>query len=183
MTDDELIRLLEERDESALVELERKYYPFCRAVAEKILDDPEDVKEVVNDSFFDIWNSIPPAKPDNFHAYLATVVRHNAISLYRKNHNQKNQAVSNALPLDDFADRHCTDDNTVERIAISGAMDRFLDGLAEKQRLVFIARFYKHEPINEIARIFKMPSGSVKSIIHRTKKALKEFLDKEGINV
>ena len=103
--------------------------------------------------------------------------------LFRKNHNQKNQAVCDALPLDDFADRHFTDDNTIERIAISGAMDRFLDGLPEKQRLVFVARFYKHEPIDEIARVFSMPSGSVKSIIHRAKKALKDFLDKEGINV
>ena len=33
LTDSEIIRLLEERDENALCELERKYYPFCRAVA------------------------------------------------------------------------------------------------------------------------------------------------------
>ena len=183
LSDKEMIMLFDRRDEAALTELERKYGARLRKVAFDVLKNEADAEECVNDAFLKVWNSIPPARPDNFHAYLATVVRHNAISLFRKNHNQKNQAVCDALPLDDFADRHFTDDNTIERIAISGAMDRFLDGLPEKQRLVFVARFYKHEPIDEIARVFSMPSGSVKSIIHRAKKALKDFLDKEGINV
>ena len=62
-------------------------------------------------------------------------------------------------------------------------MDRFLESLSEKNRQVFVARFYYNSSIEDIARTLDMPAGSVKSIIHRTKKALKEFLDKEGIDV
>ena len=181
LTDNNILELLEKRDEEALRELEKKYYPYCFTIAFNILKSHEDACEVVNDSFLDVWNSIPPARPERLQAYLATIVRHNAINLYKKLHNQRNEAVTGALPLDAAADNTYTDDVAINRLTISSAMDRFLDGLPENQSMIFVARFYFDESIDEISRRFEIPSGTVKSIIHRLKKALKEFLDKEGI--
>ena len=181
LTDDYILDLLEKRDEEALRELEKKYYPYCFTIAFNILQNYEDACEIVNDSFLDIWNSIPPARPERFSAYLATVVRHNSINLYKKNRNSKNAAVTGALPLDAASDSVYTDDSIVNRLAISDTIDRFLDGLSEKQNMIFVARFYFSESIEEISRRFDLPSGTVKSIIHRLKKSLKAFLEKEGI--
>lgn len=181
LTDNYILDLLEKRDEEALRELEKKYYPYCFTIAFNILQNHEDACEIVNDSFLDVWNSIPPAKPERFTAYLATIVRHNSINLYKKNHNQKNEAVTGALPLDAASDRAYTDDAVVNRLAISDTIDRFLEGLSDKQNMIFVARFYFDESIEEISRRFDMPTGTVKSIIHRLKKALKSFLEKEGI--
>lgn len=181
LTDNYILDLLEKRDEEALRELEKKYYPYCFTIAFNILQNYEDACEIVNDSFLDVWNSIPPAKPERFNAYLATIVRHNAINLYKKNHNQKNEAVTGALPLDAASDAAYTDDAIVNRLAVSDTIDRFLDGLSDKQNMIFVARFYFDESIDEISRRFDMPTGTVKSIIHRLKKSLKAFLEKEGI--
>ena len=62
-------------------------------------------------------------------------------------------------------------------------MNRFLKGLSSKNRQVFVARFYYNSPIDEISRTLDIPVNTVKSIIRRMKRALQEFLDKEGIDV
>ena len=183
MTDRDIIELLENRNEEALRMLQEKYGPYCYTIAFNILGNAEDAKEIVNDSFLDLWNSIPPAKPERLHAYLSTIVRHNAINLYHKHHTNKNEVMSTALPLEEATDKAYTDENAINHLVIGAAMDRFLEGLSEKNRQVFVARFYYNSPIEDIARTLDIPAGSVKSIIHRTKKALREFLDKEGIDV
>lgn len=183
MTDNELIEMLENRNEEALRLLQEKYCPYCYAIAFNVLSDEEDAKEIVNDSFLDLWNSIPPAKPERLHSYLGTIVRHNAINLYHKRQTNKNRIMSSALPLDEATEKSYTDDKAISHLVIGAAMDRFLESLSEKNRQVFVARFYYNSSIGDIARTLDMPAGSVKSVIHRTKKALKEFLDKEGIDV
>ncbi|MBO5077374.1 MAG: RNA polymerase sigma factor [Clostridia bacterium] len=183
MTDRDIIEMLENRNEEALRLLQEKYGPYCYAIAFNVLSDAEDAKEIVNDSFLDLWNSIPPAKPERLHAYLGTIVRHNAINLYHKRQTNKNRVMSSAIPLEEATEKTYTDENAISHLVIGAAMDRFLESLSEKNRQVFVARFYYNSSIEDIARTLDMPAGSVKSIIHRTKKALKEFLDKEGIDV
>ena len=162
--------------------MKKKYYPYCIAVAATILNNNEDAREAVNDAMLSVWNSIPPAKPEHLRAYLATVVRHSAIDIYRKLHNRRNEAVTGAVPLDSVADASGGED-FVTTIAISNIIDRFLDTLPEKENMIFVARFYFNEPIDLIASRFGMPAGSVKTVIRRLKKKLKSFLDEEGVSV
>ena len=183
LTDRDIIEMLENRNEEALRALEEKYGAYCYAIAFNVLSNAEDSKEIVNDSFLDLWNSVPPAKPERLHAYLGTIVRHNAINLYHKQHTDKNRVMSTALPLEEAAEKTYTDEKAISHLVIGAAMDRFLESLSERHRNVFVARFYYNSQIEDIARAMDMPVGSVKSSIHRTKKALKEFLDKEGIDV
>lgn len=183
LTDRDIIEMLENRNEEALRALEEKYGAYCYAIAFNVLSNAEDSKEIVNDSFLDLWNSVPPAKPERLHAYLGTIVRHNAINLYHKQHTDKNRVMSTALPLEEATEKTYTDEKAISHLVIGAAMDRFLESLSERHRNVFVARFYYNSQIEDIARAMDMPVGSVKSSIHRTKKALKEFLDKEGIDV
>ena len=183
MSDRDIVELIENRDEEALRILQDKYGVYCYTIAFNILGNEEDAKEIVNDSFLDLWNSIPPAKPERLHAYLGTIVRHNAINLYHKRQTNKNRVMSSAMPLEEATEKTYTDENAISHLVIGAAMDRFLESLSEKNRQVFVARFYYNSSIDDIARTLDMPAGSVKSIIHRTKKALREFLDKEGIDV
>ena len=183
MSDRDIVELIENRNEEALRILQDKYGVYCYTIAFNILGNEEDAKEIVNDSFLDLWNSIPPAKPERLHAYLGTIVRHNAINLYHKNHTNKNKVMNSALPLDEAADKAYTDENAINQLVIRAAMNRFLKGLSSKNRQVFVARFYYDSPIDEISRTLDIPVNTVKSIIRRMKRALQEFLDKEGIDV
>lgn len=76
--DEEIVRLLNARDERALNEISQKYRSMCMSVSKNILQNHEDSMECVNDTFLKAWESIPPAKPKSLPAHLTKIARNTA---------------------------------------------------------------------------------------------------------
>ena len=51
MEDKQIVNLYWERSESAIAETEKKYGRYCHYIANQILENDEDAKEVVNDTY------------------------------------------------------------------------------------------------------------------------------------
>lgn len=62
MTDDEIIRLLEARQEEGLSALSEQYGTFCRQIVLRLLPQSEDAEEVVNDVWLRAWEKYPSAE-------------------------------------------------------------------------------------------------------------------------
>ena len=63
MDDEQIISLYLERDEEAITQTNIKYGSLCRNIANNILHNTEDTNECINESYYKLWNSIPPEKP------------------------------------------------------------------------------------------------------------------------
>ena len=85
MKDEKIIELFFARDEEAIKATEQKYGALCHHIAENFLSIHEDREECVSDAMLELWNSIPPARPDDLCAYLAEIVRCRAIDRTRAN--------------------------------------------------------------------------------------------------
>ena len=75
--DKNILSMLNNRDEQALIEITVKYGTLCRSVARNILENEQDAEECLNDALLQIWNTIPPVQPKNFCAYLIKIIRNN----------------------------------------------------------------------------------------------------------
>ena len=84
MTDQELVELFWQRREEALTGLQDKYGGWCRSIAGRILGEERDVEECLGDCWLQLWNAIPPARPQHFRGYLGAVVRTRALLLRRR---------------------------------------------------------------------------------------------------
>ena len=73
MEDDQIVDLYWARSEAAIAETEKKYGRYCRYIAFRILQNDEDAKEIVNDTYLKTWNTIPPNRPDQLKPYVGTV--------------------------------------------------------------------------------------------------------------
>lgn len=60
MDDSGIIELFFKRSEQAIAELSRKYGAMLKRLAKNILRDKQDAEDCVNDTYFDVWNAIPP---------------------------------------------------------------------------------------------------------------------------
>lgn len=60
-------------------------------------------------------------------------------------------------------------------------INKFIENLPEHKRKIFILRYWYSESINDISSRTLFSTGKIKSILHRTRKELKQFLQKEGI--
>ncbi|MBE6532841.1 MAG: RNA polymerase sigma factor [Ruminococcaceae bacterium] len=183
LDDNKIIELYIQRDESAISETAEKYGAYCQKIAYNILADSFDSEECVNDTYMRTWNSVPPTIPRILSAFLAKITRNIAIDKYKLKNAAKRSAYTESLEElcecvgeGDISDK-------IEASAIGSAISRFLLNESEICRRVFVRRYFFEDSISEIARAHFMSEGYVKTMLHRMRKRLAEFLKKEDIYV
>lgn len=176
MTEEKLIEALTDRDEAALVELERQLGRYCGAVAGGILADAGEVEQVLNDTWMQIWSSIPPNNPKHLKLYAARITRN--LALNRLDYLKAGKR--SALPVEELC--AVQPDRNLDRQALKDALERFLRGLKPEYRQMFLRRYWYGDSLEEIARCFATPRSRVNGILHRTRRQLKDFLTKEELD-
>ena len=89
MEDKKIIELYWDRDESAIVETQKKYGNYCYSIAKGILRQREDAEEVTNDTYAGAWNCIPPHRPEILRTFLGKITRHLSLKRIREKMAQK----------------------------------------------------------------------------------------------
>lgn len=185
MEDKQIIELYFERSESAITETEKKYGRYCRYIANSILENDEDAKEVVNDTYLKMWNTIPPNNPDRLKGYVGMISRQLSLDLYDKNHALKRDGKTDAV-IDELCECIPDGDSRAdigESVALSEALNKFIYTLPERTQKVFIRRYWYSSSISEISDEYGMKEGSVTVLLLRTRKKLKKYLQKEGFEL
>lgn len=183
MEDDKIVELYWGRDESAIVESDRKYGKYCHTVAYNILRSREDAEECVSDTWRAAWDAIPPARPVRLSAFLAKIARNIAIDRYRHDSAQKRGAEADA-PIDEYWECIPSEDADIDdEYAMRQAINGFLCKLDGRTRVIFMRRYWYSMSVREIAELMGMTESNVGVILHRTRAKFKEHLTKEGIFV
>ena len=184
MNDQAIISLFEQRNEQAISESNQQYGALCRSVARDITGNDEDAEECLNDAMLAAWNAIPPAKPKNFCAYLLKLVRNAAHDRYRAAHTMKRNAANIAGSIDELAeiipDRGDVVDE-VERREMLDAVNAFLKELPQRQRDLFVRRYWYATDIAALSKMLHMTESHVTMTLSRLRKRLQKHLRKEGL--
>jgi len=181
--DDEIIALYWARNENAITQTDLKYRAYLLKIANNILKDMQDSEECLNDTYLSAWNTIPPERPYLLKAYLSTLMRNIAISLYRKQQSQKRMAQSQALSLSDLEDVLTQAENTPSAQTLALVIDEYLSELTQEQRYVFLGRYYYGKTISQIAKEMGVSLSKVNKQIAYLKQTLKQKLAREGMRV
>jgi RNA polymerase sigma-70 factor (ECF subfamily) len=186
MQDDMIVSLYWKRDETAISETEQKYGKYLSKIAYHVLSDQEDSKESVNDTYLKAWNSMPPHKPSVLSTYLGRITRQTSIDLFRKRNSDKRLSSEYAVSLSELEECISTGDVTEQSVDVhllAGSISRFLRSLSPEASNIFVMRYYFMDSIREIADSYGMSQSKVKSMLHRTRIALKNHLEQEGFTV
>lgn len=179
-----IIELYFARDERAIKETEAKYGRLCYGIAYNILKNHEDSKECVNDTYVGIWNAIPPARPNNFTAFICKIARNLSLKRLESQSRQK-RSQATIISLDDLAEV-LADENISVGISdedIGKLIGDFLRNEKENIRNVFIRRYYFFDSIGDIARRYSFSENKVRNMLYHTRIKLKDYLIKEGIEL
>lgn len=183
MEDIRIIELYWQRDETAIEESETKYGSYCGTIAGNILHSKEDTMECVNDTWFRAWNSMPPEKPGRLAVFFGRITRNLAIDRYRKNKAQKYGGGQTAICLDELSECIGEERPVEDKIALRDSLNTFLSSLSEKNRNIFLLRYWYMFPVNKISEQYSMSEGAVKMTLQRIRKKLREFLEREGVGI
>ncbi len=185
MKDEQIVALFWNRDEQAISETNRQYGRLCIATAKRILPDLRDAEECVSDACMKMWNSIPPAKPESFVAYLLRTTRN--LALDRLDYNRaakRNTALENSYDeLEAYIGLDDSVEQVLEKEEFARVLNDFLKNQTKEARVYFVRRYWYGESIKEIAQVCQVGEAKVKVSIFRTRKRLKDMLEKEGFLV
>ncbi len=184
VSDDTIVDLYWARDEQAIRETGKKYGRYLYAISYNILRDHLDSEECINDTYLTTWNKIPPARPNVLQRFLSKITRDISMDRYRKAHSQKRVPSELMVSLDELEE--CIDgtlaDEQDEAVRqISRVLNGFLYGLSERDRFIFVCRYYYADSVQQIAKMLTISDKTVYRELARMRQELREALAKEGI--
>ena len=186
MSDEQIVVLYWQRDESAIKETDIKYRSFLLSIAQNIVHDSCDSEECLNDTYLGTWNKIPPERPTVFNVFLSRITRNIAIHRYKKNNAAKRVPAEMILPLEERGDTLATNPLSPDEQAISaliGVLNGFVDTLDDRDEFIFVCRYYYSDSIKNIAGMLQISEPTVFRALARMKEDLRGQLEKEGITL
>ena len=166
-TDEEILDLLRNDTENAIDILFRKYYSFlCKSVY-KILPDTNLVEDLSQEVFYELWRKRKQLQiKTSLKAYLRRAAMNKALNFIR---DQK-------IKFDDeekqpqLASKTPSINQKMEAAELQVIIDRAIDQLPERCRMVFVLSRFEEMSYSEIAQQLNI---SVKTVENQISKALK----------
>ena len=186
LNDNKIIELYFSRNQLAVSATETKFGSYCKKISMNILSDEQDTEEVLSDTYMQLWNTIPPQKPQSLMAYIAKITRNLAINKLKAKNAQKRHSGESPLSYDELD--ICTPsgvnvENEAEVKLLSRHISDFLYTQKEDARNIFVRKYFYCESVEDIADRFSFSISKVKSTLMRTREKLRIYLTKEGYHI
>ena len=184
MDDQNIIALYWARSETAISETAQKYGGYCFSIAKNILTNHEDAEESVNDTYLTAWNVMPPRRPSILATFLGKITRRLAIDRWRYRNAYKRGGGEVTLALDELEECIAgsdTAEGALRKKELQAALNRFLEALPERDRMIFVSRYWYLRSVKEISEKTGLSLSSVKTQLFRTRNKLRFFLEKEDL--
>ena len=185
LDDRKIIELFFERSEQAIVELSNKYGSVCTKVAFNILNNKQDTEECVNDTYLGTWNTVPPQNPNPLLSYVCRIVRNLAIKRYHANTAAKRNSIYDVAldELENCFPSVASVEYEFSAMETARMIDAFLETLDQKNRIMFVRRYWHSDSIDDLAKLFYTSNHNISVRLSRTREKLKKYLIKEGVTL
>ena len=184
LEDEKILALYWARDTAAIQETGVKYGERLLRLSGRMLPAREDAEECVNDTYIGAWNAIPPTRPAHFFAFLAKLCRNLACNRLDWLNAAKRRAEVVSLTEELAACVPGADGGREQEMRELGALlSDFLRSLPQESRLFFLRRYWFMDSVKEIAARYAVGESRVKTSLFRTRRKLRDYLEKEGISV
>ena len=153
--DSNIIDILEKNAQEGMILIIEQYTGLLWKVISHHLDNPEDIKECINDTFtqfylhrdrFDVGKASLPV-------YLTSIARNLAVSCYRKESRHK----AEPLPMD-----YSFTDKQIETAEMKADLEAALTELGEDELQIIRMKYYGGMTVHEIADSLNLPYETVK---------------------
>lgn len=185
MTDSQILNLYDINPEEATEALQIRYYGLCYAVACRVLQNHEDAQECVNDVLYHCVERLPREKPRSIPAYLRVMTRNQALDAYRKIHSQRRGGGRTGQEYIERGDGgyDTASDTLCDRVVFRDCLENYLDRRPREERELFLRRYRDQEDISSLSKEFSLTESCVKQRLMRMRRALREDLSRNGVEL
>ncbi len=183
--DSKLIHAAIKGDQEAYKRLMKKYHTSLSHLIYKLVHDREEIEDLTQEAFIKAFASLKNFNEEYaFSTWLFKIATNNAIDYLRK---KKLAAFSINKPLEseesdymfELPDSTYEPDKDIIQRQRSEFINEAINSLPEKYRKVILLRHKEERDYSEIAKMLKLPIGTVKAHIFRARELLYKKLRSE----
>ncbi|MBO4585513.1 MAG: RNA polymerase sigma factor [Bacteroidales bacterium] len=153
---------------------ERLYWHVRRMV-----NSHEDADDLLQEIYLKIWNALPSFRGEaQLFTWVWRIATNEALNWIRR---EKIRAAMRFSSADDQAVRRISADPYFNGTSAQRELAKAVARLPEKQRQVFIMRWWDELPYEDIASITGTSVGALKASYHIAQEKVKEFLNLEDL--
>ena len=176
ISDAECVRRLLLGETDAFEILVRRHQKAIFNLLYRMLGDYDEAAEISQEAFLSAYRSIGQFRGDaNFSTWLYRIALNHAIT--RRRSLAKLQQRTVPLETADLVNEQEIDPaDTVEQKEIRVEVQKALSDLEPRDAMIILLKDLQDVPYEEVARVLEVPIGTVKSRLHRARKALRTRL-------
>jgi RNA polymerase sigma-70 factor (ECF subfamily) len=166
LPDNKLVELANKGDEEAMNTLYFRYREWVYGFAFRLCGNKEDAQEILQEVFIYFFNKFPGFElRSSLKTFLYPVVKNVTISNTRK----KRKIVHfNDTSVQNISDERLNWDVELE------ILSEYLEGFSKNDKELVFLRYYDELQLAEIAEVFNVPVGTIKSRLNRLLARLRE---------
>ena len=175
-TDLELVEAFRNGDLTGFNELVRRHQERVYWVARRVMGKHDDAADVVQDVFVRMFKALKGFRGDSeFSTWLYRIAMNVSLNAVRA------KRVKDFIRYDDTIESRSEElpDAELLRNEYQTVLERAIQRLPPKQKLVFIMRYYDEMPYEQMAKVLKKSVGGLKANYFHALKKVQQYVRKE----
>lgn len=173
ITDTEILAQIKQPayKEQAFRHLLNKYQEKLYYHVRRYVYNHDDANDILQNTCIKIWNAIDNFRGESaLYTWLYRIAGNEAITFINKNKKR------NEITIEQTSAQYRSATDNIDADEMTAKLQRAIDTLPDKQRQVFILRYYDEMPYEQIAEISDTSVGALKASYHHAVKKIEEIL-------
>ncbi|MGN0202814.1 MAG: RNA polymerase sigma factor [Candidatus Cryptobacteroides sp.] len=179
MTDNEIISAIRNGElQEAFRAIVDNYSERLYWHVRRFLCSHEDTDDLLQDIFIKVWNSLPSFRGESkLFTWLYRIATNEVLNHLRK---MKIRGILNFERLETVQADIIDNDPWFNGDALERSLSKAIASLPEKQRLVFMMRYYEELDYSQISQILGTSEGALKASYHIARKKVEQYFREKG---
>lgn len=160
--------------EQAYTKIVRKYQEKLYWHIRRMVVNHEDANDVLQNVFIKVWNYLDNFREEaNLYTWLYRIGTNETLTFLEK---EKKRTAYSLSDHESGLSNKLMAEKGFDANKLEWKLQQAIQSLPEKQRTVFLLRYYDEMPYEEMSKILETSTGALKASYHHAVKKVEEFL-------
>lgn len=160
--------------EPAYTTLIKKYQERLYWHVRRMVVDHDDANDVLQNVFIRVWNALENFREDaQLYTWLYRIATNESLTFLE---NQKKRSAVSLSDVESGLSNKIKADQNFDANKLEWKLQLAIQGLPEKQKLVFNLRYYDEMPYEEMSRVLETSEGALKASYHHAVKKIEDYI-------
>lgn len=160
--------------EAAFTMLVKKYQERIYWLIRRMVVSHEDANDVVQNTFIRVWNGLEKFREDSqLYTWIYRVATNECLSFLEQ---QKRKSLASLNEKDQERAEQVKADSHFDAQKLEWKLELAIQQLPERQRMVFILRYYQEMPYEQMSKLLETSEGALKASYHHAAKKIEQYI-------